>query len=118
MIKKTNLNYKVMKNEALIKTLNDCAEACNFCADACLEEENVAHMISCIRTDRVCAEVCSSTAKILSMSYGPIDELLRFCVNVCSRCADECSQHDHEHCKNCAIACTECKEACEKILTG
>ncbi|AKP52519.1 four-helix bundle copper-binding protein [Cyclobacterium amurskyense] len=107
-----------MKNEALIKTLNTCADACNHCADACLDEDNIGHMIDCIRTDRVCADVCSSTAKILSMSYGPIDELLRFCVSVCTRCAEECSQHDHEHCQECARACTACKEACQNILTG
>jgi hypothetical protein len=107
-----------MKNSALIKTLNDCAAACNHCADACLDEENIAHMVDCIRTDRVCAETCSSTAKILSMSFGPLDELLKFCERVCGACAEECSQHDHDHCQACAKACKTCQEACLRVLEG
>ncbi len=107
-----------MKNESIIQTLNACAAACNHCADACLGEDHVDRMVTCIRTDRVCAEICSATAKVLSMSYGPIDELLQFCARVCGSCAEECEQHNHDHCQACAKACTECREACLQILTA
>ena len=49
-----------MRNEKLISALGNCINHCNYCADACLDEDNVKMMVDCIRTDRVCAEVCSS----------------------------------------------------------
>ncbi|MFC4873020.1 four-helix bundle copper-binding protein [Negadavirga shengliensis] len=102
----------------LIQILNECAAACNHCADACLEEKDLEKMITCIRTDRVCAELCSSTAKMLSVQFGPFDDLLKFCERVCGICADECEKHDHDHCQECAKACRKCQEACLAVLAS
>ena len=51
-----------MKNETLIKTLYDCASTCDWCADACLDEDNIKMMVECIRLDRICAATCKATA--------------------------------------------------------
>ncbi len=111
-------NVFTMKNSELVKILNECAMACNHCADACLDEDNVSHMVDCIRTDRACAETCSTTAKLMSMSFGPLDELLKFCTRLCGACADECEKHEHAHCQHCAKACRNCQEACLSVLSN
>lgn len=105
------------KNE-LISVLGSCINACNHCADACLGEENVGMMVDCIRTDRVCAEVCSSLSQILHTTYDNVEGLIRYCISVCEDCASTCAQHNHEHCKACAKACNECADACKQYLAA
>ncbi|MAP53536.1 four-helix bundle copper-binding protein [Altibacter sp.] len=106
-----------MRHEKLIHALGNCINHCNYCADACLDEPNVKQMVSCIRTDRVCAEVCSTLNQLLAMDYKEVDDLVRYCIKVCKACAEECGQHDHDHCKQCAEACKKCIEACEDFLS-
>lgn len=101
-----------MKNEALIQALGKCINACNYCADACLDEEDVKMMVPCIRLDRVCAEVCSTVSQVAATGYSNIADLLEVCIRICDECAAECGKHEHSHCKECAEACRECAEAC------
>lgn len=105
-----------MKNQKLIHALGNCINHCNYCADACLDEEDVKMMVDCIRLDRVCAEVCSSLNQILVTGYSDVDDLVRYCQKICNACADECSKHTTQHCKDCAEACRACAEECAKYL--
>ncbi|RNL87244.1 four-helix bundle copper-binding protein [Sinomicrobium pectinilyticum] len=104
-----------MRNSELLASLSNCINHCNYCADACLEEENVKEMIDCIRTDRVCASVCAATADVLATNY-PAEVLVGYCQEICERCAEECKSHEAEHCQKCARACEECARACEKFF--
>lgn len=106
------------KRNQLISTLGSCINACNHCADACLDEDNVKMMVDCIRTDRVCAEVCSSLSQILHTSYTNVDGLVEYCISVCEDCAEICEKHEHEHCKECAKACRDCAKACKQFLAA
>ena len=47
-----------------------CSQTCTACADACLSEEMVAEMATCVRTDLDCADICGTTARILSRHTG------------------------------------------------
>lgn len=102
-----------MKNQNLIDALNSCIAACNYCASACLDEENVKMMADCIRTDIVCAEVCATTVKLVAMDFSSAAEMVALCEKVCRECAEECAKHEHEHCKQCEEACRKCEEACK-----
>ncbi|UJH89813.1 four-helix bundle copper-binding protein [Antarcticibacterium sp. 1MA-6-2] len=101
-----------MRNERLIHALGNCINHCNYCADACLGEENVKMMVDCIRTDRVCAEVCSTVNQVIITNFKNVQGLLDYCIEICEACAKECEKHEHQHCKDCAKACRECAEAC------
>ncbi len=46
-----------MRSEKLVNALVDCVNHCNYCADACLDTDDIGMMKDCIRTDKVCAEV-------------------------------------------------------------
>ncbi|MTI22773.1 four-helix bundle copper-binding protein [Fulvivirga sp. RKSG066] len=103
-----------MKNhKELILKLNECASACQHCSDACLDEEDVSHMINCIRLDRDCADICRLTSQLLSRGSDQVEKLIDVCEAICRKCAEECEKHDNEHCKKCATACRECEEACK-----
>ncbi|PZW40775.1 uncharacterized protein DUF326 [Mesonia algae] len=105
-----------MKNSKLIEALNNCIAHCNYCSDACLNEDNIKMMVDCIRTDRACAEVCSATVKLLAMDSAFAKAMVEKCHEICKQCADECGKHDHQHCKDCAEACKKCADACEAYL--
>lgn len=112
-----NVNDSTMNIDSLVNTLYTCRKACLLCADACLDEEDVAKMSACIRLDHTCAILCATTADLLVQSYTKIDELLKLCIDACRACADECGQHKHDHCQECAAACKECIAACENYLS-
>ncbi len=105
-----------MRNEKLIHALGNCINHCNYCADACLDEDNVKMMVDCIRLDRVCAEACSALAQILAIDYDKVQGLVDYCKEICEACAEECAKHEHQHCKDCADACRKCADACETYL--
>lgn len=105
-----------MRHSELINVLSDCVAHCNYCADACLEEENIKMMVDCIRMDRACAEVCSTTIKLLASGYSDVLGMVGYCYKTCLQCAEECALHDMQHCKDCAKACRACAEACKAYL--
>lgn len=100
-----------------------CAQACTACADACLSEPDVADLVTCIRTNADCADLCEATGRVLSRhtGYDPhaAAVLLQACATVCKMCADECERHArHEHCQVCAEICRRCERACRDLLAA
>lgn len=106
-----------------IDALNDCAQACTADTGCDLSEENVAEMVSCVQLCLECADVCITTARVISRqaNYGVgvvTLLLLEACVAACMSCGDECERHAHmhEHCRFCAQACRRCQGACRDLL--
>ncbi|PWK75330.1 uncharacterized protein DUF326 [Mucilaginibacter oryzae] len=99
-------------HRALIQKLLNCALACENCATACLHEEDVKMMTGCISLDRDCADICTQAARLLQRDSVIGHQYLILCEEICHLCADECSKHDHDHCRICAEACRICAEAC------
>ncbi|HTX32794.1 MAG TPA: four-helix bundle copper-binding protein [Solirubrobacteraceae bacterium] len=102
----------------------NCAQSCTSCADADLLEDDVDEMRRCAALDASCADLCETTARILSRP-GQWDEfvvhrLLQACARVCDACAEECARHaaHHRHCAICEKACRACERACNELLEG
>jgi hypothetical protein len=100
-----------------------CANTCNACADACLgETAHLEHLQRCIRLDLDCADICSTTARVLTRQTETPNDLvhaqLHACVVACQACADECEHHADamDHCRICAEACRHCQERCNFLL--
>jgi len=108
----------------VVDTLVACSQACTACADACLSEDMVAELRKCIRTNLDCADVCDTTARVLSRHTGYDANLtramLQACIQACRSCGDECAAHagHHEHCRICAEACRACEQACSELLAA
>lgn len=107
-----------------VDALVACAQACTACADACLSEEEVPELRKCIRSNLDCADICATTARVLSRHTGFDVNVTRAqiqaCVEACKSCGDECEQHagHHEHCRVCAEACRACEQACNELLAA
>ncbi|WP_030439639.1 four-helix bundle copper-binding protein [Actinoplanes subtropicus] len=110
------------KLAATIDALAECAQTCTSCADACLGEDMVAELITCVATNLDCADICAAAARVLSRRVGfdptITDNVLQACIAACRACGDECSRHAsmHEHCRICAESCRACLLACEDLL--
>ncbi len=78
----------------------------------------------CVRTNQDCADICETTARVLSRHTGYDANITRSvvqaCMAACRSCADECDRHasEHEHCRVCADACRRCEQACGELLSG
>lgn len=92
-----------------------CASACDHCIAACLEEDNLEMMATCIRLDIQCAAVCRLLALYLEHESQFSPALAKLCQAVCRSCAEACAEHEHEHCQACAEACQACAQACDAI---
>jgi hypothetical protein len=117
-----SINLDRAKLAATIDALTACAQACTACADACLSEDRVAELAKCIRTDLDCADICATTARVLSRHTGydanVSRTLLEAGATACKSCGDECARHAemHHHCRICADACRACEQACRDLL--
>lgn len=101
-----------------------CAQACTACSAACLRERELDRLRTCIALDLDCADLCATTAWVLSRN-GAHDArlaagLLEACQQACESCAAECARHAdmHEHCRICAEACRACAGACRSVLAA
>jgi hypothetical protein len=101
----------------------ECAQICTACADACLAEGDVAMLRRCIRLNQDCADICTTTGRLLSRqtAFDPIlaRALIETCATACKQCGDECRQHgEHgmDHCRICAEACQRCYTACIELI--
>lgn len=107
---------------ALVSAATECSAVCTTCADACLEESNVAELRGCIRTNLDCAEICAVTARLISrpgeQEKSVLQAQLEACAAACRACAEECERHaEHmDHCRICAEVCRRCAEACERMI--
>lgn len=109
----------------VLQSLVACAGACTFCADACLSEKMVAELTQCIRLNEDCADICTTTARMLVRSGAtPQRAMLRHtveaCAAACQACGQECARHAqmHEHCRICAEVCRHCEQACRQLLSA
>lgn len=108
----------------VVDALVTCSQACPACADACLSEDMVADLRTCIRTNLDCADSCATAARILSRHTGYDATITRAhlesCVAACRACGDECDRHAgmQERCRVCAEACRACEAAGEELLAA
>ena len=105
-----------------IEACFECVATCTACANACLFEPHVNELLTCIRLNNDCADVCSATGRIIARQAGYDADLvksqLQACITACTVCARECGQHAamHDHCRVCADACRQCAAACDQML--
>lgn len=104
------------QHQQVMQALHDCMAACNYCYDACLQEDHSNHMSECIRLDRECADMCNYLESAIARNSPFIQELAVVCAKICEACGEECKQHDMDHCQQCADACFQCANACRQLV--
>jgi len=116
------LEFDIDELVAAIEACLDCEQSCTACADADVAEDDVANLRRCIGLCSDCADICSTTARVLSREtrHDPVlvQRQLEACVRSCASCAEECHRHaaHHAHCRVCEEVCSICERACRTLL--
>lgn len=87
-----------------------CAQECEYCADACISE----HRAECARICLDCAQTCWFTASFFSRRSSLANDVSILCARICELCAAECHKYKSEHTRHCAQACQRCASECRK----
>ena len=106
------------QTQSLLQILSECVDACEHCATACLQEDNVQMMARCILLDRDCADVCALTYRFVARGSEHAQHLMRECAEICHACVEECAKHEADHCQACAEVCRRCADACRQGLSA
>lgn len=96
-----------------------CSTMCEYCAGACLKDEEVSTLIRCIELDRQCAVMCRSAAEVMAVGSQQAEALCQLCASACDACAEECEMHaaKMDHCRECAEACRKCAQECRAFAS-
>ncbi len=109
-----NQSYQICIDACL-----ECAATCDYCASACLKEQNVNEMTKCIQLDMECAAICRTAAQFMSLESEHANAICQLCADVCNACAEECNKHDEmDHCRICAEICFHCAEECASMAAA
>ena len=98
-----------------IKACYDCADACDMCTMACLQEDDVKMMAQCIALDIDCSQLCRVAAGFMVRGSASASAVCQACASICDMCAAECAKHSMQHCQDCAAACRRCADECRKM---
>ncbi len=99
-----------------IATCLKCAAICNYCATACLEQDDANQMARGIQLSRECAYICNVTAQVMSMGGMSIQSMCEICEVVCNACNEECFKFNKEHCAECADICRRVAIECRSVI--
>lgn len=103
-------------SDEMAQCIDNClnaAQACEWCADACADHGE--EMARCIRLCRDVADLTALHARFMARNSGYHTELAAICADACEQSADECEQHDEDHCQLCAEVLRECAETCRQM---
>jgi hypothetical protein len=103
------------EHQSCIDACLRCAQECEHCATASLDEQDLASMAECIRLDRDCADICFLAAAYMSRGSQFTEEICSICAEICDACGAECRKHKVDHCQRCADECERCAEECRQM---
>jgi hypothetical protein len=103
-----------------MKPYEDCIRACQECFLACqvclAEMAGKESNNDCPLCCALCVDACITAVKFMSAKSVFAPGYCKLCMDVCAWCAENCMEHDHQHCKDCAEACRRCIEQCRKVV--
>lgn len=91
------------------------AQVCEWCADQCIAEADPM-MVECIRLCRDVADLARLNLALLARDsiFGP--DVAEPFATAAEACADECAQHRHDHCQECARVCRQAAASTREML--
>jgi hypothetical protein len=110
-----------MTLQKLDKTLRTCIEKCMHCHQVCLQEAS-RHCLEAggahvaphhYRLMMACAEICRSSAAMMSIGVDEHVHVCAACAEICSACAGSCESIGDMD--DCVRACRDCAQACNEM---
>jgi hypothetical protein len=108
---------------------SDCIDACLSCELACagaseslLGSNDIGALRDGIGLALDCADVCSTTARLLARMRDADAEVMRSLLEACARACASCGAECHrlgvldEACRACAVSCRRCEAECDLAI--
>ena len=99
------------KNQNCVDSSVNCIGVAAYCSQACIDEG----MSECAKYCLECVEICKTMAVLGARNSENVSSVAQVCAEICEACANECKNHDNDHCRDCAEACHKCAEACRNL---
>ena len=112
----TNIQTSVSKYQACIDACAKCLQVCNQCFNSCLQEPDANARANCIKTLRLCADICNLAVEAMTMDHPDAKFICNMCRTICDSCATECFMFKDQHCQQCADVCHQCANECAKMM--
>jgi hypothetical protein len=105
----------------LSATMRRCIEQCSNCHQVCLQEASL-HCLEAggqhvapehFRLMLACAEMCRTSAAIMSIGVPQHGYVCSACAAICNACADSCDAIDGM--EGCASTCRDCARSCSAM---
>jgi len=109
----TDATHLSRRERECLELCRQAVEVSEWCADECAGLDG---MTECVRHCRDVTDVASLHCKLLARGSPHREALAGLCATVCRECAEECRQHDHDHCRTCTEVLSECAEVCESMV--
>lgn len=109
----SEIDHRSDEQRDCIENCPEATEVCERCADACADHGE--EMADCIRLCRDAVDVASLHARLMARDSGDSGHLAETCAELREARTEECSQHDHDHCRLCADVLPECAESCRSM---
>lgn len=106
------------KMRACIRDCQDCSAICLETVTHCLQRGGPHAEVSHIRTLLDCAEACQTAANFMLRGSDLHPRTCAVCSEACERCATSCEQFpDDEMMQRCAQMCRQCAASCRSMAT-
>jgi hypothetical protein len=93
-----------------VQQINYALQVCGFCADQCIQEAD-SSMIECIRLCEDVTELGEVALALLPRQSRFAGSILETFAQAADACAQECGQHHHAHCQECAEVLPQAAQA-------
>ncbi|WP_424020030.1 four-helix bundle copper-binding protein (plasmid) [Halorientalis pallida] len=89
------------QSQQLADSISRAVEVCGYCADQCIQESNPG-MVECIRLCHDVTEIGETALAMVPRNSRYGQAILQTFQQAVQACAQECGQHDRDHCQECA----------------
>lgn len=103
------------QQRAALDSITRAIEVCEWCADQCIQEANP-HMIECIRLCEDVSEFGEAALVLATRNSRFAQPHLQTFQQVLQACAQECGQHPHGHCQECASVLGQTINAVQSLV--
>ena len=102
-----------MKYKECIDACVQCITDCEKCIAAMMGKPSHNDSPACCRE---CIEICRLCVGAMERESPYVQQYCNICAEVCRWCAEQCKDHEHDHCKKCAGSSEACMNACYNLV--
>ena len=103
------------QQRTMVNEITWAIQTCEWCAYQCIQLGNP-NMTECIRLCEDVSELGETALTLIPRNSRHTQQLLQFFQQVLHACAQECGQHHHAHCQECAEVLPQAAQSIQQYV--